>query len=331
MLWPAFFGLAYIPILLVNLSFVIFWALAKPRMMVMGLIGILLTWGSIERHFSFWSNTSASKEESLKLMSFNVRLFDLYNWGGNKVTRDQIFDFLASEQPSILCFQEFFNTNNPKYFNTLDTLVQILDCKLVHEHYTAVMHYGKSKFGIATFSAFPILNKALIPLDTAANNAAIYTDVIIHNDTVRVFNIHLASVYISGIEEDLSEHIEHNDQDGQMRDIQRMTKRLSGGFKRRANQADVIRTFIDSSPYPVLVCGDLNDTPGSYAYARLSEGLEDAFTSYGSGLGTTYIGLFPGLRIDFILVDPRIDLSSFETFDVSLSDHRPIQAQISLP
>lgn len=325
-LWPAFLGLSFLPILAVNMGFMVFWLFTKPRFGFIGLLALVLTWGAVTRHINLWPTPPERSETDIEIMSMNVRLFDLYNWGGNKQTRNQIFQYLEKQDPGIICFQELFHTNDRKYFNTLDTLKQFLAANQVHDHYTAILHSGKSKFGIATLSQYPVTGRGVVPLDTAANNAAIFTDVVIGEDTIRIFNIHLASVHISGIEQDLSKHIENNDQDAQWQDIQRMTKQLSGGFKRRAKQSDVIRTYMDESPYPIIVCGDLNDTPGSYAYATISEGLNDAFLDYGKGLGASYLGLFPALRIDFILVDPSLQLTSFSTEDVKLSDHRPLVA-----
>lgn len=328
---PAFFGLAFLPIVIVNGGFLIFWSMSKPKYAAIVLASIVLTWGATKKHVNFWPSKNTMTEASFNVMSFNVRLFDLYNWGGNKQTRNEILAYLQEKNPPIICFQEFFNTNDPEYFNTLDTIVKSIDARNVHDHYTAVLHYGKNKFGIATFSKYPILHKEQVPLDTAANNAAIFTDVLVNKDTVRIFNIHLASIYISGIEKDLSKHIESNDQDGQIKDVKRISDRIAGGFRRRANQAEVIKKYIDDSPYPVVVCGDINDTPGSYAYNLLSDGLNDAFCEKGFiGLGSTYIGMVPGLRIDFILVDPRLSVDAFYTEQISLSDHRPIIASLSV-
>lgn len=327
---PAFLGLAFLPLLAINLGFIVFWLFIKPRRGFVGLTTIALSWGTFSKHIQLTSPASSQDEASTGIMSFNARLFDLYNWGGNKETRNEIFDYLKQEDPDIICFQEFFHTNDPTYFNTLDTMVQFLSASKVHDHYTSILHYGKSKFGIATFSKYPILDRQVIPLDTAANNAAICTDLIIGKDTVRIYNIHLASVYISSIQQELSDHIEQNDPDGQLRDAEIITKRLSAGFKRRARQSQVIKAHMEASPYPIILCGDLNDTPGSYAYAELSRGLNDAFVEAGQGIGATYLGMFPGLRIDFILVDPELQLNGFKTEDKKLSDHKPLIADVSI-
>ena len=153
---------------------------------------------------------------------------------------------------------------------------------------------------------------------------AIYSDILIGNDTIRVFNFHLASLRISGMEQNIANHIEEEDRVGQVKDAIKVTKLLAKAFRKRAEQVHAVKEAIEASPYPVVVCGDLNDTPGSYAYRTLSEGLTDAFMEFGRGTGSTYIGFFPSFRIDYLLFSPEFTVSSFRTDDVSYSDHRPV-------
>ena len=84
-------------------------------------------------------------------MSYNVRLFDLYNWSDNKTTRDKIFDQLGGQNADILCFQEFFYTEQKGQFETRDTLLTFLEAKNYREAYTHKMRGGQY-FGIATFT-----------------------------------------------------------------------------------------------------------------------------------------------------------------------------------
>lgn len=325
----AFAGLGFVPLLFANMIFIAFWIVAKPKIAAISALALLLSWGSIAKHISFNLNHDRA-ESNFSIMSYNVRLFDLYNWTENKTTRNEIFEYLKTENPDIICFQEFFNTNDPRYFATRDTLIEMLSANNVHDEYTSILHNHKSQFGIATFSKYPIVQKQKIQLDTAQNNVAIYTDLKVGNDTLRVFNIHLASVHISSVEKKLSKHIEDNDQNAQINDVKTILSRLSSGFKRRAKQVDVIRQHIASSPHPVIVCGDLNDTPSSHAYHVLSVGLNDAFCEQGNGFGTTYLGIYPLLRIDYLLTDTALDVVEFSTTDITLSDHRPLTGRIRM-
>jgi endonuclease/exonuclease/phosphatase (EEP) superfamily protein YafD len=81
---------------------------------------------------------------------------------------------------------------------------------------------------------------------------------------------------------------------------------------------------MNTSPYPIILCGDFNDTPTSFTYKQLSEGLNDSFANAGLGIGQTYNGKFPALRIDYILYSPELEIVNFKTSEVSLSDHYPI-------
>ena len=101
------------------------------------------------------------KENDIKVMSFNVRVFDLYMWTKEKTTRNKIFDFLKEENPDILCLQEFYHADvqHPKYeFKTLDTLVQFLSAKNYHVYYTTTAREN-DHWGLVTFSKFPIKQK----------------------------------------------------------------------------------------------------------------------------------------------------------------------------
>ena len=102
--------------------------------------------------------------------------------------------------------------------------------------------------------------------------------------------------------------------------------KLKKAFIIRANQVDVLKDYITRSPYPVIVCGDFNDTPGSYTYHQMTIGLHDSFCRAGSGfLGSTYAGNFPSFRIDYILYDDAFTANSYSRSDFDLSDHYPVQ------
>lgn len=328
LLFPAFFGLAFLPLVAVNIVYILFWLLLKPKYIVFGLIAMVLSLPNLSRHMQF--NLGATPDvQDLHVLSYNVRLFDLYNWSNNDKTRDKILDYFQSKQPDVLCLQEYFRSSDPRYFNTLDTIKKTGLAPHVHEHFTAELHNGLNKFGIATMSQHPIVYRGHVPLDTAGHNVAIYTDIAWNDDTIRIFNLHLASVHLSAMEKDINKHIEVMDQQQQWNDLKLMARKLAGGYKKRARQADHIASYIAKSPHPVIVCGDFNDSPGSYAYRRIKGALQDSFQSKGKGLGSTYLGFLPVLRIDYIMHDDQLSLRHFETDGVEFSDHRPLNAYFS--
>ncbi|MBK6345563.1 MAG: endonuclease/exonuclease/phosphatase family protein [Bacteroidales bacterium] len=111
----------------------------------------------------------------------------------------------------------------------------------------------------------------------------------------------------------------------------KILRKFKQAFISRASEAREVAEQIKQSPFPVIVCGDFNDTPSSYTYKKMSEGLSDAFKESGRGFGQTYAGRFPSFRIDYILHDPEMQSSGFRRTRVPLSDHYPVSTYISIP
>lgn len=261
-------------------------------------------------------------------MSYNVRLFDLYNWQGNKHSRDSIFKFLDDEEPEILCLQEFF-WDKTKVFVTRDSITSLLSLPYVAEHYTreVVETYF---FGMATFSKFPICNEQAISFKNSSNSCLI-TDLVIDSDTIRVFNCHLESIRFIDVDYDIisgAKGIMYS-----FSKIPRLYYKISHAFDLRSEQAAYIAKLAKESPHPVFIVGDFNDSPLSYVYQQIKSvaGLRDAFKESGSGFGGTYNGRLPSYRIDYILHAPSIETSNFTVYDFPYSDHFPISAEFQLP
>ena len=177
-------------------------------------------------------------------------------------------------------------------------------------------------FGVVTFTRYPIVNMGEIRSESA-QNMAIYTDVIIGKDTVRIFNVHLQSYLIDTRKYDII-NSPGLDEEKDLREIREIFSKLKRAFQVRAKQVREIREIINKTKYPVIVCGDFNDTPVSYAYQKIKGNLEDSFVESGSGLGLTYIGKLPSNRIDNILYSDNFESYNFEAFNYRMSDHLPV-------
>jgi len=331
--WPvAFFGLGLPYLFLLNILFLLVWVVLANVRFIFPLLIVILGYKSIPRYFQMRFNPPKEKANTIKVMSFNVRVFDLYMWSEDKSTRNQIFDFLNEEQPDILCLQEFYQADSIKNnyeFNTLDTLVKFLEAKNYHTYYTTTLR-RTDHWGLVTFSKFPIIEKGVVPFERSAGNACIFTDVKVGSKIFRVFNAHLASIKLDKHDYKAMKKINQNDYSQDFGDEKLLFGKLKAGFIRRAEQADSIRSSVENSPFPVLVCGDFNDTPSSYAYERIKGNLLDAFVESGSGFGQTYIGEFPSFRIDYILHDKNLRSVNYTTHSARLSDHHPISTYLHL-
>lgn len=103
-----------------------------------------------------------------------------------------------------------------------------------------------------------------------------------------------------------------------------------GDFRERAEQARVLRRWLEEEPLPYLVCGDLNSTPANWVYGHLVGGLQDSFGTAGRGWGMTYPARLPLFRIDYILASSHWRVHRAYVYRGLSSDHRPVVAELSL-
>jgi len=154
-------------------------------------------------------------------------------------------------------------------------------------------------------------------------NMAIFTDVLIGSDTVRVFNVHLQSYQIDPRKYEIIDS-PVIDEKKDLREIREIGGKLKRAFQIRAEQVREIQKVIDKTHYPIIICGDFNDTPVSYTYQQMRGNLNDAFVSSGSGFGRTYIGKLPSFRIDNIFHSDKYKSYNFHAYDFRASDHLPV-------
>jgi endonuclease/exonuclease/phosphatase family metal-dependent hydrolase len=195
-----------------------------------------------------------------------------------------------------------------------------------HSHFK-VIRTGKNRYyGIVTLSKFPIISRGDI-IHEKSSSLSIYSDILVQNDTIRIFNNHLQSFQLQRMERTfLNELVQSSEDKETLNDIKSISASLRTGFARRALQASAVKTEISLSPYPVIVAGDFNDTPVSYSYRKIRKGLNDSFVSSGYGAGFTYKGNYPPNRIDYILYDNAFECRQFDIVKVRFSDHYPIIA-----
>ena len=319
-------GLLFPILLIVNLFFVLIWFFAKSYWILPSACLLIVAIPTLIHAIQF--NFSEDEErKGVKVMSFNSRLFDYYEAIAKRgVVRDSIFEMINREQPDIVCFQEFYSRES-KQWNVIGPLSK--DAR--KNVYLNEMgdFYNDTKWGLFTISTYPIVNKKSFYFDPAYPFAT-YCDIKINSDTLRVFNVHLHSFRFSEKERAALGEIIENNEIPSTEASKGILKRFEFAYVAKAKQVDTVAKLIKSSPYRVMVCGDLNDPPSSYAYHEFTEKLDDAFVESGSGFGKTYAGKLPLLRIDYILHDEKISSSNYKTLGHNLSDHYPIICTVEL-
>lgn len=297
--------------LILNALFFIYWLLQLKRQVMLSGLVLLLGITFINKFYKFSSSDSDKEEKDFTVMSYNVRLFNLFDWIPDRKVGDTILSFINEQNPDILCIQEY--SENAK-----------VDLRVYK--YKAIFMEGKNiKTGQAIFSKFPIFNQGDFKIPTAGNNI-IYADVRKGKDTLRVYNIHLQSIKISPDVNEISENV---DAINQSKSVQ-VFARIRDAFKKQEHQAESLVKHKNECTYPVIICGDMNNSPFSYVYRNIKSDLNDCFEEAGNGFGQTYKFKYYPARIDYIFASKKMKVKSFKTFTkFENSDHFPVMTRLS--
>ncbi|MEO6731232.1 MAG: endonuclease/exonuclease/phosphatase family protein [Ferruginibacter sp.] len=343
--WPVgFLTLSLFYLLVVLLLFFLFWLFIKPVWTFIFIVTVALTFNHIRNiiPFRFSSMFNMQKQATdLRVMSWNVAQFDIMKFKAAPGTYNEMISLINEFKPDIACFQEMVSGDTLADLNTAYyrkySFYSIFDFahKLNLPQYFYSYNYKENfldqqHFGIIIFSKYPIINKQTIsnfPHDYSSIFQ--YADIVKDGDTIRVFNCHLQSLRFSPTN---LKYIKNPSikTDTDIEKSKNLLTKFKKGFLKRQLQADQVRAEIDKSPHPVIICGDFNDVPNSYPYETIGDGFQDAFVKKGAGLGRTFSGISPTLRIDNIFVDKRFRVNQFTRVQKKLSDHFPIITDVSL-
>lgn len=327
--WPiAFFGLGFLPILIVNLLFIIYWFFRKKRYMLISLLSILLGWNLLNRHVTFKNNNERiinKVDSTLRVMSYNVLMFKKYDRPSEHF-KDEALEIIKSIKPDVICFQEFYS--RLKGSNQFSQIIK-KEGEFEDYYFEPTSQNEYEGYGSAVFSKNPIVNKGAINQFGYGVNRIIFVDIKREQDTIRVYNVHLRSF---ALQEEDREFIQQTAASMQLSDdggTKRVGRRLKHAFTHRSDQAMALKEHMETCPYPYVVLGDFNDTPMSYSVSLISESMNNAFLEQGYGWGVTHIGLLPIFQIDYIFCDKRVQIDNYGIIKERLSDHYPIWADLS--
>jgi len=320
---------------LILAAFIFFWLFLKPKRALISVITIVLAYFPISNVIPLRLSHSFTKPKpgnSLRIMTWNVAQFNVMGDEKHPAVKKQMLNIINEYQPDIACFQEMVAEDSTitDHGHIDDFLKKLHFDNYFYSYNSKEDFWGYAHFGIIIFSKYPIVNKKTVswyPNDY--NSIFQYVDIVKGSDTVRVFNVHLQSLRFSRSNLKYIDEPTVEDKNA-IKESKNILGKFKTGFLKRQEQADRIRDEIKKSPYPVIVSGDFNDVPNSYSYHTIGKGLNNAFAEKGGGLGRTFSGISPVLRIDNIFVDGNMDVKQFLTIKKKLSDHFPILADVEV-
>ena len=316
-----FFGLLFVPFLLLNVILLLWAAKRRSGAFVIPLIALIPAFFLFGRYVQFKGGELTGGEGTVKMVSYNVGSFAMFKdnsgVGGSEACADSVFAFLKRSDADIISLQE---VSCGKGIDVRDFINGHLPGYNV-EFFTSVDGHGSH--GNVILSRYPVLRKGKFDFEDSSN-LAFYVDLDIHGEVLRVYDCHFQSYNVSlpRVIDALSRKDEAM--------VHQTEEKMRASIKLRPQQVGIVLKDIKESPVESIVTGDFNDTPMSYTYYQLKQGKKDSFVEAGKGMGGTYSLLRPFVRIDYVLFPQKYDALAHKVFRLRWSDHYPIETELKI-
>jgi len=287
-------------LVIINIVFVLYWLIKFKRQFILSLVCLVFGYFASTPLYIFSTEKKTANNE-ISIMNYNVRLFNNYKWIKDEKIPLKIKEFVNTENPDILCVQEFHTSSLIEYPFKYIQIVK-----------------GNNHFGQAIYSKYNIINKGSLDFKHTYNNA-IFVDIVKNRDTIRIYNLHLESLGLNVNKENFGQ-----------KSSEKLLKRLSKEFVKQQSQVEQIIAHKNKCKYPVIISGDFNNTAYSWTYHKLINNMNDSFIETGKGFGKTFELKKIPLRIDFIFADKAFIFTKHKNYNKKYSDHEPIMAKIGV-
>jgi len=325
-----FLGLVAPYLLAIEILLFVIWLIAKPMVSLFPLLSIAIGWKIFLVLFAWHPGipfTQKKKENTLRIISWNVKGFNgMVEKTNIKLRTQDIAYSILKWDPDIVCLQEYNSKEQP---NDIANRAPYFTKNLPNYFFSKNLESIEQRYhaGCIIFSKYKIIEAKRIGF---LNKESLLSVTILKgDDTIQVFTTHLASYRLTpddlqAIDEPaFSSKMDLSADGGVLR-------KLRNSFIERADQAAIVQHYLSKSNYPSIITGDFNDVPSSYTYHIIKGNWQDAFLEKGFGIGATYIGISPTLRIDYILANKDWEVKAWESIDENLSDHHMIMADLLL-
>lgn len=304
-------GLVFPAFLFANFCFLVFFLVFKKKFALVSVAGFIIGYQPIRTYCPFNIQRDVP-EGSIKVLSYNVHGFVADNPPDS--SSNPILDYIINSDADIVCLQEA---------RLSDAILEAV--KDVYAYSDSVIHPTRADC-LVLFSKYPILSKDHIEYKSKGNLSATFK-VNIDGDVVDIINNHFESTGLS-----LSDRAGFKDimkgksgKDTITAESKRLALKLGEAARKRAPQVEAVAQYVKDCDGSVILCGDFNDSPISYAHHTLDKLLTDCYIASGNGPGISYHHNAFFVRIDNIMCSDdwrpyrcKVDRSN------GYSDHYPI-------
>lgn len=299
--------------LIFNVLFGFRWRAAIP------VFAAIITFSGAQSVFNIHSS-SESKSQTIKILTYNIH-------GMSLAQPEDFGEFIKDQNADIVCLQEA----SPSIVNKLKEWTGDFP-------YSSYQYYADGKISEraaqqVVFSKFPIKPKDIEATDEIGRVIQCTELSITENNTITLLNCHLASIGLQSeqIEVFKPQSITTDNKSNVKTQLLNTSQKMLNAFHQRQLQVDFMREAIKNISTPLIICGDFNDTPISYTYQSIRKlDLHDSFCEAGNGLGDTYNGDLPPIRIDYVWHTEDMKAINYTEHRVKISDHYPVTATLEL-
>ncbi len=304
----AVLGLAFPAVLLLNLFFIPLWILVRWRWVFVPVVGIALVGGYVLDYFPLSGSVSQKEQDNVvRLLTWNVKNYQQCGY------QDSLVERFKTWNCDIMCVQEGTCGANAQQMN-----------KAIE----SLGYYMAEYEGRLVYSRWPILQSHSIEMPTDFSNGAMIAYIQMPTDTLVLINCHLESNRIDTKDRtDGKAAIASGESRRLLGQTRQMWSKLAEVSRIRGKQTDALCALLDSlgANRPVILCGDFNDTPISYAYQQIDKRLQNAYRKGGRGLGVSYNERYFMIRIDHLFHSQYWETLSAQVLPGSPdSDHNPL-------
>lgn len=316
-------GLALPISLIMSAGLFVFWVVQWRYWAWVSLVAILLNLKFLLAMFQFLPAKPANELNR----SFTIVTYNVHNFNGSAYREDvyrrvaaELGEYLGALGADIICMQEFTEI---KPF-PIDSVAKALGMEF------AAVPKNREGLDLAVFSKYRISEASVLTLDDSkySTGVSMFVDIDVPGGPVRVFNNHMQTTNVNATRQFFDRQVHARNAKGAIQAAILISRIMNMNFKLRATQAERIRREIDASPYPVVVCGDMNDTPASYTYRTLRGDLVDGFKQVGKGYGYTFKEFKKLLRIDYVFYSGSIKGLDYRSDNKPWSDHKPVMMEL---
>lgn len=323
--WLSFFGLAFWVIFLYNVVVFALLLLMWSRKVWIAIIALLIAIPGVNRSFS---TGKSQKGGDLRVMTYNVFGFKDQNDKEKSTTEVAagIAKMVKENNPDVLCIQEFA-IFMPKTGRAACVAGFGEMTGLPYHYYHTKANFGNN----VIFSRYPL---AALEEDIPFAQEKLYGAVAKVDAGERgVFYVlccHLTSFQLTN--QEITVFSESNNSKEQVEEYRKsIVSKLKSAYEKRSYEVSEMLSDIPQDGRAIIVCGDFNDTPMSFTYHQIQKaGFIDGFVKAGRGIGHTYAGKLPLLRIDYVWGNERIQPVSFKRLRFKGSDHYPVMLDFNV-